>query len=240
VIILLKKLYLILYIAVILFSNGCAWENLPPGGEKTQKIVTVTMQLGGAMDPRLFYYIVFNLSQKADKLPFSVFTGVDRAKNWSVYYMYGQPPNNKTLDLYRGYGGVNKKGENLVDRPPTRREYLNELKSGTVVEGDHMTLVIDLTPFNLSSTSTYKLSMNMMVCNQPIDSDSQSYYDYAPYVFDSFFANGITMVINSTTDYWYEGSAYGQEPPYQPPNEHEDVAPANANIINWNFQIVSR
>jgi hypothetical protein len=235
-----KNAYKILYIfLLLLLSSGCGWQNLPQGEQQGQTIIEVTMRAGGPLDSKLFYYIVFNFSQKPGNKPDSIFEGDKRGKYWNVYYMWGTPPL-KTTQIYRGFGGVNQSGTNLLDNSPLQQEYLNELLPGTSVEGDHMTLRIDLTPFKISPTKNIILNMNMIVCNQAMDAESKTYYgQYLPYVFDSFYSNGISMNISTTTDFFNE-QLYPQEPPLMPPNEHEDVAPANANIIDWTFQVISR
>jgi hypothetical protein len=215
-------------------NSGCAWENLPEGVQEKQVIVQVTMRVGGPMRTDLFYYIVFNLSGKADNKPYSVFDGDDRGKNWTVYYMWGTPPNEPT-GLYRGLGGKAKDGSNRIDKFP-QSQYLNELRS-VDVGGDHMTLVIDLSAFSIPST--YTLNMNMIVCNQAIDAVSRQEYIYDPRVFDSFYARGISMNITPTADFWDE-MHNPMEPPLQPKNEYEYMAPPEANIVDWRFQIIVR
>jgi hypothetical protein len=230
-----KSIILILYIIFLLAGVGCAWENLPQGQEETQRIIQVNMRMGGAMRSDLFYYIVFNLSGNAENKPYSVFDGVDRGKFWTVYYMWGTPPLKET-GLYRGFGGKGVNGSNLIDRFPMSREYLNELLPGTTVEGDHMTLSIDVSKLHIPATTSLSVNMNMIVCNQAIDATSRLEYEYDPYVFDSFYGRGITMIYTSTADYWDEL----HNPQESIPNEHEDVAPPEANIIDWRFQIIAR
>ena len=76
----LKKLIPILCLIVLSLNIGCAWENLPEGEVEVQKIIQVTMRLGGAMHEDLFYYIIFNVSGDPDNKPYSVFEGDDRGK----------------------------------------------------------------------------------------------------------------------------------------------------------------
>jgi len=232
----MRYTYTILLITSLSYLlTSCAWENLPEGEVKKQRIVQVTMRLGGAMRPDLFYYIVFNLSGDPNKKPYSVFEGEDRGKYWTVYYMWGTPPHRDT-DLYRGFGGKSKSGSNLIDKPPIPRRDLIELLPGTVVEGDHMTLVINLTDLPFPETGNVIVNMNMIVCNQAIDAVSRIEYEYEPYVFDSFLNRGISMTLTSVADYWDE--FHNQQEHI--PNEHEDVAPPEANIVDWRFQIVTR
>lgn len=229
-----KFLRIILTLVPLVSLCSCAWENLPEGEQQKQRIVQVTMRLGGPMRSDLFYYIVFNLSNDPSKKPYSVFEGEDRGKYWSVYYMWGTPPYQPT-GLYRGLGGKGAGGTNLIDRFPTKRDYLIELLPGTVVEGDHMTLVIDLSKFSLPEDNL-TVNMNMIVCNQAIDATSRVEYEYDPYVFDSFYARGISMTFSSTSDFWDEL----HNPQETIPNEREDTAPPEANIIDWRFQIITR
>jgi hypothetical protein len=191
-------------------------------------IVQVSMRLRGAINPDFFYYIVFNNSGDPAAKPWSVFDGEDRGKNWSLYYMYGSPPTRAT-DLYRGAGGLGGEGENLVDQPPLDRASIPELLPGTIVEDDRITLRIDLGGPDFQS-----LNMNMIVCNQAIDAESKVSYEFDPYVFDSFYDNGITLDPTEGITQWSE-STHPQE---QIPNEYENTAPASADIVDWVFQIV--
>jgi hypothetical protein len=229
-----RKIIAILYILMVAPLAGCAWENLPEGGGEPDKIIEVTMRVGGAMRADLFYYIVFNLSGDPSRKPYSVFKGDDRGKYWNVYYMWGTPPYEDT-GLYRGLGGKGVGGKELIDVFPTKREFLNELKTGTTQEGDTLKLRINLSAIDVTVDS---LNMNMIVCNQAIDAESRVEYEYDPYVFDSFYARGITINLTTSTDYWDENMpAYEQE---GIPNEYEESAPPEADIVYWRFQIVSR
>jgi hypothetical protein len=142
--------------------------------------------------------------------------------------MYGSPPTRAT-DLYRGAGGLGGEGENLVDQPPLDRASIPELLPGTIVEDDRITLRIDLGGPDFQS-----LNMNMIVCNQAIDAESKVSYEFDPYVFDSFYDNGITLDPTEGITQWSE-STHPQE---QIPNEYENTAPASADIVDWVFQIV--
>lgn len=210
---------------------GCAWENLPEGQQKKQVIVQTTMRLAGDLNPNYFYYIVFNVTGKPDNKPQSIFDGDDRGKFWNVYYMWGTPPFRAT-GLYRGFGGTSKSGKNLVDREPKENAYLNELLPGTIVEGSSITLRINLTGLVIPGNV---INMNMIVCNQAIDATSKLEYEHDPFVFDSFYAGGITINLAGTYDFFNEAL----NPQENLPNENEDIAPPSANIVNWNFQIIS-
>ena len=227
-----KKILVILCMLTLFSAVSCAWENLPEGEQEIKRIIQVTMRLGGTMRTDLFYYIVFNLSGDPNKKPYSVFDGEDRGKYWTVYYMYGQPPY-EDLDLYRGFGGKGTDGSSRIDRFPTEQDELNELLLGTSIQGDQMTLRIDLTELKLKSPI---MNMNMIVCNQAIDAQSKFEYKYIPCVWDSFYAQGVTIDLMGTDYYWNEQS----DPMEQISNEHEDTASPEANIIGWYFQIVSR
>jgi len=216
----------------LISGTGCAWSNPPEGGEKPQKIIQVTMRLGGAMHEELFYYIVFNLSGKIDNKPYSVFDGEDRGKFWTVYYMYGAPPY-KPRDLYRGFGGKGVNGTLLIDKFPTAQIDLTELRPGTSVQGESMTLVIDLTELPLPSKI---VNLNMIVCNQAIDAESKFWYEYDPRVYDSFLNRGISIDMGGVTDYWSE-AGYPQE---EIANEYEDASVPQADIVDWSFQIITR
>lgn len=228
-----RKLIQMLTTIALFFLVSCAWENLPEGVQEKQRIIEVTMKTGGAMRPDLFYYIVFNLSGDPSKKPYSIFEGEDRGKYWSVYYMWGKPPY-KNLGLYRGFGGKGKDGKNLVDNPPLDRSLLHELTTGTSVSGDRMTLRIDLSKLAIPASIT-SINMNMIVCNQAIDADSRVDYQYAPYVFDSFYDRGITIPLTGVGDYWDEAN----NPQERLPNEHENSAPPEANITDWRFFKIS-
>jgi hypothetical protein len=231
---LFKLMAPILYILISFQFAGCAWENLPEGETEEQLIVEVTMRMAGAMRPELFYYIVFNITGDPEKKPYSVFEGEDRGKYWNVYYMWGTPPFEET-GLWRGLGGTNAEGENRIDIPPTEQAYLTELRPGTTQEGDHLTLRIDLSDIGYDFTS---INMNMIVCNQAIDAESRLEYQYDPLVYDSFFARGITINLDGTEDYWDENQPTNAQEIY--PNEREDDAPPEADIVYWRFVIVSR
>jgi hypothetical protein len=231
---LLKKYAVILYMMALCVPMGCAWENLPEGGVKTEQVVRVTMRLGGSMDPKYFYYIVFNLSGNPAKKPYSVFDGLDRGRNWSIYYVWGTPPYRDT-DVYRGLGSIGASRKRRIDEPPVEMNLLNELLPGSVVEGDHMTLRIRISDLGVDLGS---INMNMIVCNQAIDGESRLYYTYDPYVFDSFYERGITMNLKGTEDLWDEVQIENQQE--STPNEHELTAPPETNIIGWRFQIENR
>ena len=215
-------------------ANSCAWENLPEGGEKPPFIVEVTMRMGGDMSPDLFYYIVFNLSGEADKKPRSIITGPDRGKFWTVYYMWGTPKFQPT-DLYRGFGGQPNEDTNLVDKPPVKSSFLNELLPGTVIEGNQMTLKIDLTEIQNAISN---INLNMIVCDQAIDAESQLYYQFDPIVWDSFYGNGLTINLKSTTEDFYSenDTRYQME---RIPNENEDIALPKANIVYWEVLVIT-
>jgi hypothetical protein len=226
------KLIYLLLILLVIPQTGCAYDNLPKGEQENQTIIQVTMRLGGAKREDYFYYIVFNLSGDPEKKPRPIFDGEDRGKNWSVYYVWGWPPDHE-LGIYRGYGGEGVNGGNLIDVFPIEEAFLNELLPGTNANGDQFTLRIDLTDVPLASGI---INMNMIVCNQAIDAESQFEYEFDPYVFDSFYNYGISININGTADFWNEV----HNPQEDIPNEHEDIAPPEADIIGWHFQIVSR
>ncbi len=228
------KLVIILYILALIPMCGCAWENLPEGEVEEKKIIQVTMRLGGKMRSDLFYYIVFNLSGDPDKKPYSVFDGEDRGKNWTVYYMWGTPPFEPT-GLYRGFGCKGISGNDLIDNFPDKEDFINELLPGTNVSGDSMTLRIDMT--NLPLTSGY-INLNMIVCNQAIDAQSKFEYEYDPYVFDSFYERGITMNLLGYETFWSEQQSENAQEEF--PNEQEETAPPEADIINWRFQVISK
>jgi len=229
----LRKLIPILCLITISLNIGCAWENLPEGEVIDQKIIQVTMKLGGAMHEDLFYYIVFNLSGDLGKKPYSIFDGEDRGKYWTVYYMYGAPPY-RDRGLYRGLGGISLSGNVLIDQFPKTQDFATELLPGTNVQGDSMTLKIDLTELPLVSDI---VNLNMIVCNQAIDAESKFEYEYEPYVFDSFMDRGLSIDIGGHDSYWSEAmEEYKQE---LFPNEHEDTAPPEADIIHWNFQVIT-
>lgn len=231
----LYKLFLpILYILITIPYSGCAWENLPEGEEEEQLIVEVTMRMAGAMRPDLFYYVVFNLTGDPDKKPYSVFDGEDRGRNWNVYYMWGTPPYEDT-GLWRGVGGKDNEGNDRVDNFPTEEAFLNELLPGTTQEGDHLTLRINLSDFDYQFTS---LNMNMIVCNQAIDAESRLEYEYDPWVYDSFYARGITINLTGSETYWDENQPTNEQEAIS--NEREDSAPPEADIVYWRFVIVSR
>jgi hypothetical protein len=229
-----SKLIQILIILVALIVPGCAWENLPSETQDVtpQRVIQVRMQLGGAKREDLFYYIVFNLSGDPAKKPLAIFDGVDRGKNWTVYYMWGKPPN-RNLGLYRGYGGEGTGGSNLIDQIPVEQAFLNELMEGTSVTGDQMTLRIDLTNIAIGNGI---FNLNMIVCNQAIDAESQFEYEYDPYIVDSFYDGGISIDFFGNADTWNET----YNPQEEIPNEHEDIAPPEADIIDWSFRIISR
>jgi len=228
----LRKLIPILCALTLLAGTGCAWENPPEGGELPQKIIRVSMTLGGAMHEDLFYYIVFNLSGKIDNKPYSVFDGEDRGKFWTVYYMYGAPPY-KLRDLYRGFGGKGVNDNLLIDKLPIPRIDLIELLQGTSVQGNTMTLEINLTELPLASDI---INMNMIVCNQAIDAESKFWYEDEPWVFDSFLYRGISIDMGSYDNYWSEAN-YKQE---EIANEHEESAPPEADIKDWSFQVITK
>ena len=230
----LKKSCLILYIVAVLFSSGCAWENLPQGQQEKKRIIQVTMSVGGNMNPNLFYYIVLNLSGDSNKKPLSVFDGADRGKYWMVYYMYGTPPRRPT-GLYRGFGGIGKNGGDLIDIQPRSQEYLLELGPGTVVTGDHMTLSLDLSKLLKPTVTSVNVNLNMIVCNQAIDAQSRLEYEYDPYVYDSFLNGGITLNIPSELRIWNEHSNSMETIP----NEHETTARPEADIRDWLVQVIS-
>ena len=152
--------------------------------------------------------------------------------------MYGTPPH-KALGLYRGLAGKNINGGNMLDLPLQDQENCPELVAGTDVSGDHMTLRLDLSKFILPKSNSWTICMNEIVCNQPIDTTSRQeteYTEYAPYVFDSFNP-GLSLLLSPTADLWNNQLNY-MEPPYAPQNEHEDVAPPEANIVDWYFQVI--
>lgn len=230
-----RKLIQIFTIILLVFNCGCAWENLPEEGNddpKPQRVIQVKMQLGGAKREDIFYYIVFNLSGDPANKPLPIFDGEDRGKNWTVYYMYGKPPN-RDLGLYRGYGGEGTGGSNLIDSQPLEAAYLNELMEGTSTSGDQITIRIDLTEIPIGNGI---FNLNMIVCNQAIDAESQIEYEFDPYVVDAFLDGGVSIDFFGTADLWNET----YNPQEEIPNEHEDVAPPGADIINWNFRIISR
>lgn len=231
----LKKIAIILYIFVLtMMVAGCAWENLPIDGEEVQtRYIRVNMRLGGPMNPEYYYYIVFNLSGDTDKKPYTIFDGEDRGKYWTVYYMYGQPPN-RVLDLYRGFGGTSPDGDYRVDDRPTQRYDLNEVKDGTNIGGDQITLVVDLTDFGLIPDS---INLNMIVCTQAIDLESKYEYEWDPYVFDSFYERGITISLNSVDPWWGEANYEDKLEVF--PNENEETAPPGADIIDWYFTVIT-
>ena len=230
----IRKTYTILLILLLPLFVGCAWENLPEGGVEDRFIVKFIMRMNGAMRENLFYYIVFNLSGVPGNYPQSNFEGDDRGENWNIYYMYGKPPN-RPLDLYRGFGGTFK-GENLIDRKPEERLFLNELTSETVVEGDHMIVVVDLTEIQNFKWFNGIINLNMIVCNQAIDEESRFEYEYDPFVYDSFYGGGIAIDLNGSADFWDEA----HDPLEELPNEQEDIAPPEADIVNWRVQIISK
>jgi hypothetical protein len=229
-----KLIHIILF-SISLWPYGCAYANInkdAPSEPKPQRVIQIKMQLGGAKREDIFYYIVFNLSGDAAKKPMPIFDGTDRGKNWTVYYVWGKPPN-RDLGLYRGYGGEGVSGGNLVDNAPTEQAFLNELMEGTNTAGDQITLRIDLTKIPIGNGI---INMNMIVCNQAIDAESQIEYEYPPYVVDAFFDGGISIDFFGTADTWNET----YNPQEEDSNEHEDGAPPGADIVDWNFRIISR
>ena len=228
------KFTVIIINLVILISLGsCGYSNLPIGEQENQRIIEVTMNLGGEISPILFYYIVFNLDNDPTHQPYSVFEGEDKGKYWTVYYMYGQPPF-EDLQLYRGFGGTREDGFNLVDKFPEEEQNLLEIRNATIT-GSQMSLRIELTNLGIPDTGQFNLNMNMIVCSQPIDITSQIEYDREPYVFDSFYNRGISINLNGNTDFFNENF----NPQEEFPNENEDIAPPSANITNWVFQIIT-
>ncbi len=228
-----KKIALILNILILFVATGCAWENLPEGEEEDQRIIEVTMRLGGAIVPEYFYYIVFNVSGDDTMKPYSIFEGEDRGKYWHVYYMVGQPPF-RAYGLYRGRGGLGPGGEELIDKEPVERSYLNELLPGTDFSGDRIHLKIDLSEF---ASVPAKINMNMIVCNQAIDERSRYEYELEPVVWDSFYQGGITMNLSGIDDFWDEMvSEHRQE---DIPNEYEELAVPGADIKGWHFEKIA-
>ncbi|MCX6645987.1 MAG: hypothetical protein NTY09_06485 [bacterium] len=229
-----KKLIQILVIILSFAISGCAWENISKEGEEPepQRVIQVRMQVGGAKREDIFYYIVFNLSGDPAKKPLAIFDGVDRGKNWTVYYMWGKPPNHN-LGLYRGYGGEGTGGSNLIDQPPVEQAFLNELMEGTSISGDQITLRIDLTKIAIGNGI---FNLNMIVCNQAIDSESQFEYEFDPLVADSFYSGGISIDFFGIADTWNETN----NPQEDIANEREELAPPEADIIDWSFRIISR
>ena len=213
--------------------SGCAWSNEEDLTQPKNTVIQITMRLGGAIRNDLFYYFVFNLSGDPLKKPYSVFDNTsDRGKYWSVYYMYGTPPRKET-GIYRGFGGTNKQGKPRIDNPPLEQDYLSELLPINNIQGNQFILRIDL-----GKRSLKKINMNMIVCNQAIDAESRLEYEYDAYVYDSFYDHGLTLDLTGYTLTWNESQTqYSQE---TISNEHEDVAPPEANIVDWQFTILSK
>ncbi len=225
-----RILALNLCILCLLLIVGCAWENLPEGEVEEEFIVEVTMRLEGPKLPNLFYYIVFNLSGDSARKPYSVFSGEDRGRYWNIYYMYGEPPF-RDPDLYRGYGGTLPDGTELIDGRPLESQKLNEVLIQNTT-GDHITLRINLSDLDLPSQ---EINMNMIVCNQAIDAESQIEYEWEPLVWDSFKDRGITMNLGGIADYWNEFNEQMEDQP----NEREESAAPGADIKSWSFKIIS-
>ncbi|MFH1677087.1 MAG: hypothetical protein ABIC40_08680 [bacterium] len=222
---------LILPILLLFTVASCAWSNEDDPNQTKNTVIQVTMRLGGAIRNDLFYYFVFNISGDPLKKPYSVFDdSEDRGKYWSVYYMYGTPPRRPT-GIYRGRGGTTKQGVSRIDNPPLEQAYLSELLPINNIQGNQFILRIDLGQVSLKN-----INMNMIVCNQAIDADSRLEYEYDAYVYDSFYDRGLTLNLTGNILLWNEAQ-YSQE---LISNEHEDVAPPEANIVDWQFNVLSK
>jgi hypothetical protein len=86
------------------------------------------MVMESSLDPNSYYFIVLNFSGDPAKLPLADFDGLDRGRNWDIYYVYGKPgdepygPNADPLDFYKGEGGTTSTGGELpIETDPKKR-----------------------------------------------------------------------------------------------------------------------